>query len=102
MNPRRLLPELFDAALRAVDGRATVSDFLRGRPPQGRVAVFAIGKAAASMAQGAHDVLREAIDQTFIVTKQGHVNAGLSSLPRLTVRESAHPVPDARSLAAGA
>ena len=35
MNARRILLELFDAALRAVDGRACVARFLRRRPPAG-------------------------------------------------------------------
>ena len=42
MNPRRLLLELFDAALRAGNGREVVARALRGHG--GAVTVFAIGK----------------------------------------------------------
>ena len=68
----------------------------------GRIAVFAIGKAAGSMARGAYAALGERIERTLVITKDGHVDPKLVGLPGLAVLESAHPVPDARSLAAGA
>lgn len=100
MSARRTLLELFDAALRAVDGRAAVSAALRAGIPA-PVAVFAIGKAASAMVLGARDALGDAIESAFVVTKDGHVDAHLRGMPRLTIRETAHPIPDARSLAAG-
>jgi hydroxypyruvate reductase len=100
MNPRRILLELFDAALRAVDGRDAVARGLRGHG--GPVTVIAVGKAASAMALGAHDALGGAIDATLVITKDGHVDPALRRLPRVTILESAHPVPDERSLAAGA
>jgi glycerate 2-kinase len=101
LNPRRILLELFDAALRAVDGRRVVEKYLRARNLAGRVAVFAIGKAASSMARGALDVLADSIAQTFVVTKDGHGDPSLALMPRVSIVESAHPMPDERSLAAG-
>ncbi len=101
MNARRILLELFDAALRAVDGHDSVEEVLRVLGP-GAVALFAIGKAASAMARGAHSALGDAIEQALIVTKDGHADAGLARIRGVQVIESAHPVPDERSLAAGA
>ena len=100
MNARRILLELFHAALRAVDGRALVNRALRDS--SGPVAVFAVGKAASAMALGAHDALADRIEEFFVVTKDGHVDSQLRRVPGVTILETAHPVPDERSLAAGA
>jgi len=101
MNARRVLLELFDAALRAVDGRSNVELALRGSSAKS-VAVFAIGKAASAMALGAQDALSNYIEEFFVVTKDGHVDSQLRRVAGVTILESAHPVPDVRSLAAGA
>lgn len=100
MQPRRILLELFDAGLRAVHGREAVARALREHG--GPVTVMAIGKAAGSMALGAHDALGSAIDATLVITKDGYVDPELARLPRATLLQSAHPIPDERSLAAGA
>ncbi len=102
MNARRLLLELFDAALRAVDGRVVVERFLRASRVPGPVAVFAIGKAASTMTRGAHAALGGSIVETLVITKDGHGEPELGRLPATTLLETAHPTPDARSLAAGA
>ena len=102
MYLRRLLVELFDSALRAVDGRASTARFLREHKLPGGVAVFAVGKAAASMALGAHDALGSSIQSMLVVTKQGHSDPELTRVPGTLQLEAAHPVPDVRSLAAGA
>lgn len=101
MNPRRFLLEIFDAALRAVDGSARVAAELAqlGARP---VALFAIGKAASAMTRGAHAALGDHIEQALVITKDGHVDPALRALPRVHVIESAHPVPDERSLHGGA
>ena len=74
MNARRVLLELFDAALRAVDGRACVERFLREANLPAPIAVFAIGKAASAMALGAHDALGDRIERMLVITKDGHVD----------------------------
>jgi hydroxypyruvate reductase len=102
MNARRILLELFDAALRAVDGRACTARFLREAKLPAPVAVFAVGKAASAMAMGARDVLGSAIQSMLIVTKHGHSAPELDRDPRVLQLETAHPVPDESSLAAGA
>jgi hydroxypyruvate reductase len=54
------------------------------------------------MALGAHDALGTAIERALVITKDGHVAPQLSAIPGVEVHESAHPMPDERSLAAGA
>jgi len=100
VSARHTLLELFDAALRAVDGRACVARFLRTAGIQGPVEVFAIGKAASSMALGARDALGDAIRRMLVITKDGHSDPSLLA-PGVLQLESPHPLPDARSLAHG-
>jgi hydroxypyruvate reductase len=100
VSPRRILLELFDAALRAVDGRSCVDHWLRDARITGPVEIFAIGKAAAAMTRGAQAALASGIERALVITKTGHIDR---SLDRAGVRqlESAHPMPDTRSLANG-
>jgi hydroxypyruvate reductase len=100
-----LLLELFRAGLARVDGRSCVRNALTAdlasrttRP----VWIAAIGKAASSMVLGAHDALGTAIEHTLVITKDGHVLPQLTAMPGFEIHESAHPMPDERSLAAGA
>src|SRR5689334_3998854 len=102
MSTRRLLLELFDAALRAVDGRACVARFLRASPIRSRVALVAVGKAASSMTRGALDELQGQLVSALVITKDGHGEPDLARDARICERFAAHPVPDERSLAAGA
>jgi hydroxypyruvate reductase len=102
MSARRILLELFDAALRAVGGRSCTARHLRDAKLPARIAVFAVGKAASAMALGARDTLGEAIESMLVLTKVGHCDPELTRAPRVLQLESAHPVPDDSSLAAGA
>ena len=54
------------------------------------------------MALGAYDALSARMERVLVITKDGHVTAEVRRLPGAEVHESAHPVPDERSLAAGA
>jgi hydroxypyruvate reductase len=105
-DPRRaLLLNLLKAALEAVDGRRCVRDSLRASmAPAGapQVWVAAVGKAAPAMALGAHEALGNRIARTLVITRAGHAPAELLALPGAEIIASAHPVPDQRSLAAGA
>jgi glycerate 2-kinase len=101
MSARQLLLELFEAALRAADGRDAVERVLR-QFRGGPVELFAIGKAAGAMSLGAHAALGGRIRRSLIITRAGHVDAAVARIPGVHVIESAHPVPDERSLAAGA
>ncbi|HRX89566.1 MAG TPA: DUF4147 domain-containing protein [Steroidobacteraceae bacterium] len=96
---------MYAAAIERVNGRACVARFLRGSSVSAaapRVAVAAIGKAAGSMTLGALDTLGERVQQALVITKTGHAEVELAQHEVVELLESAHPVPDARSLAAGA
>lgn len=54
------------------------------------------------MALGAHDALGAAIERALVITKDGHVVPQVSAIPQVEILESSHPMPDERSLAAGA
>lgn len=103
-DPRReLLLSLFRSALARVDGRRCVRDALGAYPlpANAPIRVAAVGKAATSMALGAHDALGQAIEHTLLITRD---ELGIGELTRCTAAEvhlSAHPLPDERSLAAG-
>ncbi|MBV6418236.1 MAG: D-glycerate 2-kinase [Steroidobacteraceae bacterium] len=103
-HPRALLLDWFVAALRAVDGRSCVRAALATAPivADGAAVVLAVGKAASRMTLGACEALGPRIDRALVITKAGSVDAALRDRPRVTIIESAHPLPDARSLAAGA
>lgn len=91
MNAR----EIWMAGLRAVDGYHATKRALRDQthaPDQ----IIAIGKAAGSMASAALDHFGPC--PALVVTKDGH-GTDLPAPARLL--ETAHPVPDQRSLAAG-
>jgi len=66
------------------------------------VVVLAVGKAASRMALGAGDALGARQARALVITKAGHIDDELRARTAVTLVESAHPVPDARSLAAGA
>lgn len=100
---RRLLLELLQAGLAAVDGRRCTADALKSliaEPDRARYQVAAVGKAACAMALGAHDVLGARIERLLIIAKDGHLEAAIADLPAEVI-ESSHPMPDERSLRAG-
>ena len=98
---RELLIELFRAGLARVDGRRCVREALRGAEA-GPVWAVAIGKAAAAMALGARDALGACLERLLVVSPRGHGAGVLAATSGAEVLESAHPVPDERSLRAGA
>lgn len=101
---RPLLLELLHAGLDRVEGRRCVRAALLARPPAPPgtpVWAAAVGKAAAAMALGAADAAGPSLERLLVITKAGHLAAELLSLPGIEAHESAHPVPDERSLAAG-
>jgi hydroxypyruvate reductase len=101
-DPRReLLLELFRAALAAVDGRRRVRAALAGQEFAGTVSAFAVGKAAASMMQGASDALGPRLVRGLVIAPDGEVPASLANRAGFLVLQAGHPRPDDRSLAAG-
>ena len=101
-SPRDLLLTCFRAALDAVDARRCVATSLRERPLAGDWHVVAVGKAAGAMACGALDALGARVIGGRVIVPAGHLPPGFPrDTTALRVLESAHPVPDERSLAAG-
>ncbi|OOG25373.1 hydroxypyruvate reductase [Thioalkalivibrio denitrificans] len=100
---------LFQAALSAVNGETAVRNALAAnggssRGPEyapGYTHVIALGKAAASMMQGALTVLGDGLARALVVTRQGYLDAGLCADERIECIESEHPLPGERSLEAG-
>lgn len=93
------LLECFKAGFHAVQGRTSVSDALKGGL-NGQWHLIAIGKASASMAQGAVDVLGDQLLSGLVISKTGHFeNSELDG--RFQCLEAEHPVPGEGTLAAG-
>jgi hydroxypyruvate reductase len=90
---------IWQAAIDAVSGYQSVANALQAdsafRPEQ----VIAVGKAAAGMCLGALDSLPPC--QALVVTKYDHVDDRLRDREGVIILESAHPLPDQNSLAAG-
>lgn len=101
VEPKALLLGAADAALRAVNGRQRVRDYLRRHPIEGQVCLVAAGKAAASMAQGAVDVLGAAVTAGLVVSKRGLEDYPLPANAALVRIRAGHPLPDEESLRAG-
>ncbi len=90
---------IWRAGVAAVGGYAATRRALSAHPPgySGRPdQIIGVGKAAVGMMCAARDHFGQA--PALVVTKDGHAD-GLP--PGVRLIESAHPVPDARSLAAG-
>ncbi len=98
---RRSLLEIFDAGLRAADGRRCVRDCLIEERPAGPIHLIAVGKSASPMAAGAADALGRDIVDGLIVARHGYAGGDGAADPRFRVLEASHPVPDESSLAAG-
>ncbi len=93
----------YQAALQAVHGHRCVVDYFSHQTERldGKLAMVAIGKAAVAMADGALAVFPTQIGRGLVITKSGYAGGGLPDYPLIELIESAHPIPDARSLAAG-
>jgi len=92
--PRKLLRDMFDAAVAAAQPIVCVPPNLPPRP-RGRLIVIGAGKASAAMAKAVEDHWPGELSG-FVVTRDGY------GVPceRIEIFESAHPVPDARSVEA--
>lgn len=98
---RRLLLEVFAAALRAVEGRTVVGRALAARPLDGPVWICAIGKAAQSMAFGACDALGSCALGGLLITKPGYMDPAAFAGRGVECLLGGHPMPDEGSLEAG-
>lgn len=106
MNAKKVLEEIYWAAIRAIDPRTLVSsqaDYIRRKVGDGRfshIVPIAFGKAACPMVQGIYDRLGDLVSCGIVVTKYGHCTS--SGIPQgLMVLEAGHPSPDENSETAG-
>ncbi|MDD2256744.1 MAG: glycerate-2-kinase family protein, partial [Bacteroidales bacterium] len=91
----QVLPDrLLRSQLRFEQGRLRIGNHTL--PPFRKLFVMAAGKAAASMAKEAEEILGDRITAGHVLTKYGH---GLP-LKRLAVSEAGHPLPDAAGVEA--
>ena len=88
VDPRRLLRDMFDAAVARAMPDKCVPPFLP-KPPKGRTLVVGAGKAAATMAKAVEDNWPGELTG-LVVTRYGHH----APCRRIEVVEAAHPVPD--------
>src|SRR5690606_11181914 len=92
--PRKLLEDMFNAAIKAAQPERCIPPFLP-KPPKGRTIVIGAGKASAEMARVLEANWDGPLEGT-VVTRYGH------SVPceHITIIEAAHPVPDDAGLQA--
>lgn len=92
--PRKLLEDMFNAAIKAAQPERCIPPFLP-KPPKGRTIVIGAGKASAEMARALEANWDGPLEGT-VVTRYGH------SVPceHITIIEAAHPVPDDAGLQA--
>lgn len=106
LREHRLVEGLFAEGLKAVEPRTAVAAALAIDHKElrvdgheiglnGKVIVLAIGKAAAAMARGCVDVLKDRIDRGIILTKDGHLT---EEVPGFEAFEARHPLPDQRGI----
>ncbi|QXE90463.1 glycerate kinase [Geomonas subterranea] len=97
MEPRKLLQQMFEAAVQSARPEQCLSRHLPV-PPKGRVIVIGAGKAAAAMARAFEDAWQGEISAGLVVTRYGY------EVPcsRIEVVSAAHPVPDQAGCAAAA
>ncbi|MBV9697837.1 MAG: DUF4147 domain-containing protein, partial [Gammaproteobacteria bacterium] len=92
---------MLQAGLAQVDGRRCVRAALEAEPSTGAVWAAAVGKAAPAMLQGAQDALGARLERALLISTEAALAA--RDLPQRWERcAGAHPLPDQRSLAAGA
>lgn len=96
---KKLVAHAFDAACAAGHpAKVTAQAMLQLAAPP--TAVVAVGKAAGAMAAAVRDAGCDA-PGIIVTTDESLADPGLVLPPRMTVFASAHPVPDARGIAAG-
>ena len=89
--------QIIDRSLQTVLPDAAVRRALEEHPIDRGATVIAIGKAAWRMARAAQQVLGERLKSGIVITKYGHSEG---PLPRMTIFEAGHPVPDAHGVEA--
>ena len=98
---RELLQRCLAAALAAVDGRRVVAEALASADVPTGCPVLAVGKAAPAMLAGAADALGGRVGEALCITQADAARPGEPGLAHARLLLGDHPVPGARSLAAG-
>ena len=100
MTTETQIEQAWQAAVSAVTGERAVALAAQTAGTNGPVCVAAVGKAAPSMVLG---LLAAGVElkRALVVSKDGHSDERLSRMAEVRQLESAHPVPDQRSLQAG-
>ncbi|MCZ4273408.1 DUF4147 domain-containing protein [Maritalea porphyrae] len=96
---QQTLKQLFNVGVQAVLGEPCVFDALVQSKICNPVSILSVGKAAASMLEGAMAALPN-FENALMVTKYGHGSSQFAD-PRIEALEAAHPIPDGASLHAG-
>ncbi len=97
---RKLITECWYTGVEAVKGEKATSRALQSSGITRIDNLLAVGKAASSMSLGALPMLA-ASGRALVITKFDHIDSPLENSPQVEILESAHPVPDENSLAAG-
>ncbi len=99
---RKNLLAIYQAAIDGVNGRYAVRRYLLSHSfDEAPCYLIAIGKAAASMAQGAFDQLGSRIDHALVITRYGYGDLLRVDDRSVELIEAGHPQPDGNSLRAG-
>lgn len=101
MSKDAIVEQAWHAAVAAVTGERCVALAAQSSALTGPVCIAAVGKAAPSMLLGLI-AAGVTVSRALVVTKDGHSDERLAELEQVQQLESAHPVPDQRSLDAGA
>jgi hydroxypyruvate reductase len=97
-SERAMLRKLFDTAIDSVSAAKVMPRNL-ATPQHGRVALIAVGKAAAAMADVALDRLPPPA-AALVVSRYGHMTKKLATRTGVELIEAGHPYPDAHSIRA--
>ncbi len=101
LNIRQQLLQLYQRLLVEIRGERLVVQALQNRSLKSeKIVLLANGKAAASMARGAMQVLGNRIIDARVITKADHAQ-GLEDETGFRCLEAGHPLPDKHSLKAG-
>jgi len=92
MEPRRLLEQMFRAAIASAQPTLRIAGFLPEQP-KGRLIVIGVGKASAAMARAVEDHWTAKLSG-LVVTRYGYA----APCQHIEIVEAAHPVPTLRRI----
>ncbi len=102
-SQKRMLRELFQAALKAVDPYESVKRYtdkitsLYRTCNSDKILVIGFGKASCRMVKALEETVSDLIGETIVITKYGHCES-LYKSKKINIFEAGHPVPDENGL----